>query len=739
MSFGSQRVLDMPHRIWECISRSWLGQFTVDMHAPVRADSAAIHLGFGDGPDHKSLKRSRSDRVFGSRVKWLGHRAGVALIMALSAPMLVATTGMAVDIGYWYQEQENLQSAADAAALAAAQAEVNYPGSVTTTANAEPFAVAAALNATNNHYPLTSTTGTTPCTYCVTVVPTGSSPTLWTATVTAPRTGFFSGVRGMGLTGLAAGNQTALAVAAYRVGAPATACLDTTSTSGTDISVSSSGGELNGSGCGVFANSATCSGANSAISASNGVIVGQTVSVASGGCASESNASGSFVGTTADQSGATFSANGSGVTTGTQNDLEPDMDPGTTSSTSDLTWPTIPNPPTAPSLPSGGTLSGSGNVDAAVGESYTLNNLGNGALAIGTTALNTSTLASSGITEITNGIVAQNGVGVVTFGGSEVFISGSVTLDLSSSLSTAGGTTEIGSATIATPDPYVFDNSLMFMNGNSSRTISLGQGAYYFESSVAFSGEKVTTASGSDFYFNGSVSPGNNETFNYGTGLYMFSHGYSTSNVGTYVFSGGTYFFNGGLQLSQDGDSEFFGPGIYYINNGPLVLQGAIASDGATFVLEGTASFSIINNSNGSLNLVAPTTNCVQPSAFPNSNFTGNNPPFDGTDGKGICGVLIYQARNDARQDSILTNTTGNITGIIYAPNAALSLSGSNGAISAQPSTAIDPKTGGNFSGIFEIESSTISDANTGKLTFSSGSSSSSGGASSSPLALLVQ
>ena len=148
----------------------------------------------------------------------------------------------------------------------------------------------------------------------------------------------------MGLTGLAAGNQTALAVAAYRVGTPAGACVDTTGASGTDISVSSSGGELNGSGCGVFANSATCSGTNSAISASNGVIVGQTVSVASGGCASESNASGSFVGTTADQSGATFSANGSGVTTGTQNDLEPDMDPGTTSSTSDLTWPTIPTP-----------------------------------------------------------------------------------------------------------------------------------------------------------------------------------------------------------------------------------------------------------------------------------------------------------------------------------------------------------------------------------------------------------
>ncbi len=665
------------------------------------------------------------------------RRAGVALIVALSSPLLIAATGLSVDVGYWYQEQESLQSAADAAALAAANAEINF-STVTTQALAEPFAVAAANAAMNHQYPLTSTSSTTPCLYCVTVMPAGTSPTLWTATVTAPRSSFFSGVHGMGLTGLAAGNQTAMAVAAYKAGSPATACLDTTSTSGTDISVASSQGEIDGAGCGLYANSATCSGSDSAISGTNGVIVGQTVTVASGGCAYESNSSGTYVGTTADQSGATYSATGKGVTTGAQSDIEPDMDPGTTSSASDLTWPTIPSAPTAPALSNGGSLSGSGNVYVTVGKSYSLNNLGSGALAIGTTASNTSTLASSGITEITGGISAQNGIGAVTFGGSEVFISGGITMDLGSSFSTAGGTTQIGSATAATPDPYVFSGSLSFMNGSSSRTISLGQGAYYFESSVSFSGETVTTAAGSDFYFNGSVSPGNNEKFTFGTGLYMFSSEYAPSQAGTYVFSGGTYFFNGGLVLNSDSDSEYFGPGIYYVN-GPLWLQGAVASDGATFVLEGNANYEIYNNSNDSLNMVAPTTNCVQPSNFPNNAYTGSNAPYDGTNGEGICGVLIYQARNDTAEDYIVTNTTGHITGIIYAPNAALSLSGSNGAISAQSSTATDPVTGSNYSGVFEIESSTISDANTGKLTFSGASSSASGGATGSPLALLVQ
>lgn len=58
--------------------------------------------------------------------------AGVALIIGLSAPLLMAATGLALDVGYWFQTQTSLQSAADAAAEAAANAEITYATNVST-------------------------------------------------------------------------------------------------------------------------------------------------------------------------------------------------------------------------------------------------------------------------------------------------------------------------------------------------------------------------------------------------------------------------------------------------------------------------------------------------------------------------------------------------------------------------------------------------------------------------------
>jgi Flp pilus assembly protein TadG len=60
-------------------------------------------------------------RALHRRLRHLLDRAGtVALVIALSTPLLIAVTGLSIDAGYWYQAEESLQSAADAAALAAA-------------------------------------------------------------------------------------------------------------------------------------------------------------------------------------------------------------------------------------------------------------------------------------------------------------------------------------------------------------------------------------------------------------------------------------------------------------------------------------------------------------------------------------------------------------------------------------------------------------------------------------------
>src|SRR5271156_1036024 len=83
------------------------------------------------------------------------RRAGIALIVALSAPLLIAATGLSVDVGYWYQNQTSLQSTADAAAVAAASADYEYlakenPSTPPVpTATATSAAQAAADNATN--------------------------------------------------------------------------------------------------------------------------------------------------------------------------------------------------------------------------------------------------------------------------------------------------------------------------------------------------------------------------------------------------------------------------------------------------------------------------------------------------------------------------------------------------------------------------------------------------------------
>ncbi len=80
--------------------------------------------------------------------------AGVAVIVALSAPLLIAATGLSVDIGYWFQNQTSLQSAADSAALAAA---MNDSRLAQTTAAAKasesaPYAQAAADSATHSQF-----------------------------------------------------------------------------------------------------------------------------------------------------------------------------------------------------------------------------------------------------------------------------------------------------------------------------------------------------------------------------------------------------------------------------------------------------------------------------------------------------------------------------------------------------------------------------------------------------------
>ena len=158
----------------------------------------------------------------------------------------------------------SLQSAADAGALAAANAQINF-NTVTSQQLAEPFALTAANNATNNQFNLTAATLTvTPTTATVN----GAAATAWQATATAPRGSFFSPVKGWPFRP-APRQPTATATADY-VSGTASDCLITKGS----INTESGHAEVEGSNCGILDESTTsCS-----INAQNGTsIIGSTI------------------------------------------------------------------------------------------------------------------------------------------------------------------------------------------------------------------------------------------------------------------------------------------------------------------------------------------------------------------------------------------------------------------------------------------------------------------------------
>lgn len=114
------------------------------------------------------------------------------------------------------------------------------------------------------------------------------------------------------------------------------------------------------------------------------------------------------------------------------------------------------------------------------------------------------------------------------------------------------------------------------------------------------------------------------------------------------VGSGGTMCFSG---LSVAGGSTLtFNPGIYVINGTFSVSGGAaLSGSGVTFYLPQGGSVSI--SGGGILNLKAPTSG-----------------PFNG--------ILFYEDRSDTQSGLISGGANSTLQGIIYFPNAGLTLSG---------------------------------------------------------------
>jgi len=646
------------------------------------------------------------------------------MIVALSAPMLVAMTGFAVDIGYWYQQQESLQSAADAAALAAATADAKYGDN--SASLAQPFGVSAANTATNNQFGLTSCAGA-PCgagTLLVTMTgPTtlsnGNKIYAFTATATITRASFFSRVRGIGLSGMLPGTQAASAVADV-VATTGSACI----LSGGGITVTG-GATVQGTNCGANSNDSSCP---SITVSGSGKVIATTVSTTAS-CVSAPQYSG-YIGTNPLAPPGSTST----VTLNAQPTSDPLANMG-----SPPGWPMMPSPPNAPTgltamTPNLGYNTW-GTAGASPGDCVYLGNytancelypeewLGMSGVGVNSLILNEG--ASSGTTYIPNGFGGQVN-GALTMKGNNYYISGGMNVSVSGTRTMAAGT-------------YVINGGTTMTNGITT----MGAGTYYFTG--ATNGSGVVTGwglslnapsligAGGTYYFNGGMSvTGSNPVIVFGQGLYMFSayNGDTSgalyySNSTSLTFTGGTYFFNGGLTVAGNANVTF-GPGIYYIENGNLNITagGVISGVGATFVLENGAGY--VFDGGTSTNLTAPVTNCVQPSAYPEASYA-NMSPYDGTDGEGICGVIIYQTRNDTTADTVDEGASTNFNGAIYSYGAPLTVSG-GGALNITTT------------GIPGLEVGSLSDSGSGNVSVTENAPANGNGAgTTSNTALLVQ
>ena len=531
---------------------------------------------------------------------FLGRRGAVALIIALTAPLLIAATGLAVDIGYWYQQQDTLQSATDAAALAAATSNEQSAYGVINATTAEPYAVNAANSASNAQFGLTSSTVN--LTYTPGVAANGTTISTWQATATIPRASFFSRVRGMGLTGVLPGTQTADSTAVVKTVTTTSggACLLSLGTAGQSTigNLSTNGNNLvDAFGCNITADSNACNGNKSAISAIGGATI---------------------------------------TTTAT--------------SVNSLTGPSI-------------------------------------------------------------------------------FTAGCTYHDSQSNIIGANGTSDnnynVETGAPVESDPlYYMGDVPTFWYDNSANLASLPACVEYL---VSGSGNSASVLISPPFQDNG------NSNLRYTYCLFdSSSSAYSIPTQGIVTFSNSvSYFFNNGFSTGS-GTSVTFGTGIYYFdgtannNKDGLNVNGgaAVTALGTTFVFAGSTSYNL-GGSSTAINMNAPSTNCVEPQNYNapaeiQNNYTASFYNMTTIEnGQGICGILIYQARNDVLGGVLNGGAASTINGIIYTPKAGFTSTG-NATISATLGADGTP------TGTFAVLSDNFNVSGTGKLEVSIGAGSSS-------------
>lgn len=251
-----------------------------------------------------------------------------------------------------------------------------------------------------------------------------------------------------------------------------------------------------------------------------------------------------------------------------------------------------------------------------------------------------------------------------------------------------------GNADLETPHCSIYDdsaaaNALVLTGGGTIRAKSIGiVGGYSLSNNgtlipnprtglapaadplASLAAPSVSTATCSGSNCNVSVSGNNNLVLQPGTygsisnsgggtitltsGNYMITGDVTSSSNGGIVFGPGNYTIGGKLS-DTGGSSMTFGTGLYIVG-GNLNLSGTgnINGTGVTFYTQNSSS--IQGGSN--LSLTAPTSGDYS-------------------------GVLIFQARNNSNALTMAGGSGTTLQGILYAPAAAITLSGGSTGVAA--------------------------------------------------------
>jgi Flp pilus assembly protein TadG len=161
---------------------------------------------------------------------------------------------------------------------------------------------------------------------------------------------------------------------------------------------------------------------------------------------------------------------------------------------------------------------------------------------------------------------------------------------------------------------------------------------------INYTGQAITPGCWNNVSFTGSV----NHTIPVGN--YVFNGGLSNTGSGTLTLGAGNYTINGNFQDTGSG-SVNLGAGLYIVTgNLGLTGSGALNGTGVTFYTEGNTTVT----GSSSVDLTAPTSGAYD-------------------------GVLLFQSRTDNDPIQITGSSAMTLEGIIYAPDAALSFTGSGG------------------------------------------------------------